>query len=100
MKTTTKKITKATFKSFINKNLSVLEVKIESSFDGMTDCVQSIKDNFKKVTTTNSNVENTLGIDGVWLVGSRDWFNSYETETHIGIEYYNCCGSGVIAIPK
>jgi len=35
-----KKITRATLKSFIKKNKCQLYVKVVSSFDGMTDCVQ------------------------------------------------------------
>jgi hypothetical protein len=98
----TKKITKATFKSFINKNKTNLLLKVDSSFDGMSDCVQSISGaNFTPIKETNKNLENTIGIDGVWLVGgSRNYFEHFETDDMIGIDYTNSCGSGTIAIQK
>ena len=44
------------------------------------------------------------GHEGVWLVGSssssRDHFNLYEDEKYIGIEVYNCCGTGILATLK
>lgn len=97
-----KKITLATFKSFIKKNEENLLVNEVSSFDGMHDCVMSSeKVGFTKITKTESNVKHTLGIVGLWLVGSsRDYFRTYEDEKYTGIEVYNCCGSQIIAIAK
>jgi len=40
------KITRTTLKSFIKKNSDNLFVKVESSFDGMTDCVQRVDGEF------------------------------------------------------
>jgi hypothetical protein len=86
----------ATIKSFINKNSDNLFVKKISSFDGMTDCVQSVKDDFKKVTK-----ENALGLKGVYIVGSSsDHITNFENDDFIGFEIYNCCGEGIIAIKK
>ena len=97
-----KKITLATFKSFIKKNAENLLVNEVSSFDGMHDCVMSSeKIGFTKITKTENNVNHTLGIVGLWLVGSsRDYFRTYEDEKYTGIEVYNCCGSQIIAIAK
>lgn len=100
---TNTKITKATFKSFIKNNINNLYVANLSSFDGMTDCVQSsLDDRFKKVTTQyDPKNTHTLGIPAVWLVGdSRDYFTKIEKNGFIGIECYNCCGSFIVAIPK
>lgn len=98
---TQKKITKATFKSFIKKNAGKLELNVTSSFDGMTDCCESRNDGFRKAVTTDKMVDNNCGIDGVWLVGgSRDYFTAFETDTHTGIRYSNCCGRGIIATRK
>lgn len=91
-----KKITMATLKSFINKAQSLF-VLCESSFDGMTDCVQ-----------TNSNPtlmpvskEDAIGHKGVWCVGSsRDYFSYYENDTHFGIEVNNCCGCQILLTAK
>jgi hypothetical protein len=102
------KITKATFKSFINRNRERLLIRCESSFDGMTDGVEQARNpQFKPATaqeprtagfdvTTN---ENTLGINGVWLVGqSRDYFTPFSENDLTGIHVYNCCGSFDVAV--
>ena len=85
-----------TVKAFIRKNADRLLVKELSDFNGMTDCVESVKMDWKEISA-----ENALGIDGVYVVGySRDYIRPYETETYIGFEIYNSCGSGFIAIRK
>lgn len=90
------KTTMSTLKSFIRKNTDKLVVKIDSSFDGMTDCVQSVKDSWRKVTS-----ENAIGQKGVYCVGSsRDYIQPFETSTHIGFKVSNCCGCGFLAIEK
>ena len=96
------KITKATFKSFIRKNQANLFIRNDSQFDGMTDCVEFNRDaQFRPATTTTRFTENTLGIDGVYVVGgSRNSFRPFENAEYIGLEYYNCCGGGVTAIKK
>ncbi|MCK9369224.1 hypothetical protein M0R04_04735 [Candidatus Dojkabacteria bacterium] len=98
----TKKITKATFKSFVKKNTGKLFVRFDSNFDGMTDCVEFSKNpQFNPATLNESLVEYSLGIQGVWLVnGSRNRFAAYDDGEYVGISYYNCCGSAVVAIKK
>ena len=92
-----KKITLATVKSFIRKNSDRLFAKTCSRFDGMTDCVQRVEGDI----FTPISAENALGIRGVYIVGnSRDHFSSFENESFIGFEIYNCCGSGILAISK
>lgn len=102
--TVTKKITRSTFKSFINKNIGNLFIKNRSSFDGMVDCVMPIEGGFTPATasTRHSNSDKyTLGINGVWLVGSsRDYFTNFEDDEFIGIEVSNCCGDFILAIKK
>lgn len=94
------KITKATFKSFIKKNKENLQVWIQAEFDEMTDCVQSIGGSFKAIQDTEEQVNHNLGIKGVWLVnGGRDYFKKFEENGMVGIEYFNCCGRGIVAIP-
>ncbi|MDD2475838.1 MAG: hypothetical protein PHI32_08000 [Dysgonamonadaceae bacterium] len=96
-----KKITRATFKSFIRKAGDNLLIKVVSEFNGMVDGVEQVEDSFDKATKTDSNVKNTLGFVGIWLVGSsRDYFTHFEDNNYIGIEYSNCCGSGIIAVEK
>ena len=49
LKPTKMKTTKSTIKSFINKNIDNLFINVKSSFDGMTDCCESLHEGFKKV---------------------------------------------------
>lgn len=91
------KITRATFKSFIQKNIDNLYINNKSSFDGMVDCVMLINNGWRKATQTNEENKYTLGINGIWLVGdSRDCFAEYKDEYFTGIEVYNCCGNFIL----
>jgi hypothetical protein len=99
-----KKITLATVKRFIKANRANLLISCRSSFDGMTDCVQSTGDNSfsaARVPEGNRNHENKLGIEGAWFVfDSRDRFHHFETEELVGIDVYNCCGDFILAVRK
>lgn len=97
-----KKITKATFKSFIKKNLDNLYLKTKSSFNPMCDGVEYMgKADFLKADLAKSYSENNCGIEGVWLVGSSgNSFELFDSELFEGIEVYNCCGSFILAKPK
>lgn len=95
-----KKITLATLKSFVRKNLPVMFICKRASFDGMTDCVEYDSNaTFQPAKEGASYPENTLGIAGVWLVGSsRDHISRYEAPGWEGFEVYNCCGTFVVAV--
>lgn len=96
-----KKITKATVKSFIKKNLDKIYINEKSRFDGMTDCVESRNSGFLKPSSAEYCHENNMGLTGVWFVGSsRDYFQPYEDETFKGIRVSNCCGSWIVATKK
>jgi hypothetical protein len=92
-----KKPTLATLKSFINKNRPALHINCVSSFDGMQDCV-AYKENSKfKPATKSDGYKNTLGINGVWVVG-RDSIRPYDKDGFNGFEVYNCCGTFIVAV--
>lgn len=60
-----KKITKATFKSFVKKNSAELLVKRASTFDPMVDCVMPQNNEFEAPDRSEwaiRNESNTLGI--------------------------------------
>jgi len=102
---TKKKITLATVKSFIKKNKDNLYIRVDSKFDGMTDCVESVdNDGFEKVQLMNPedrNYEYRLGIPSAWFVrDSRDYFDPYEDKQFLGISVWNSCGSFVIVRKK
>jgi hypothetical protein len=93
---TQKRITLATLKSFIRKNANFLYIKSKSRFDGMTDCVQEVQDQFTSILA-----ENAIGLKGAYLVGgSRNRFWNFENDNFVGIEISNCCGRSIIAIKK
>lgn len=100
----TKKITRATFRKFITEAGADLYIQVKSSFDGMTDCCETVKGDFiPAVRGTEPANDNpyTLGVRGVWLVGSsRDSFSYFEDSTYAGIRVYNSCGSFIVAVAK
>ena len=95
-----KKITKATLKSFVRRNDGKLFVNVKSSFDGMTDGCESRNGGFQPQRTADF-ADHTLGIAGIWLVGSsRDYFKAYDKDDYEGIEVSNCCGYFIVAVKK
>lgn len=101
--TINQKITLSTVKKFIRENANNLFANCTSSFDGMTDCVESRDDGFVKVDPNKINLkqEHDLGIERLWFVrGSRDYFEAYEQGNLKGIRIFNSCGSSIIATSK
>ena len=94
-----KRITKATLKSFLKKYQDSIYINETSSFNGSVDMVTSIDNGFQKVEFNLDNHKNTLGYQGIWIVG-KDWYNAYDDGKYVGIEYNNCCGSAIVAILK
>ena len=89
---TMKKFTTATLKSILkNKTCSI---KVRGSFDGMTDGIEYAKDpGYREIDKASVNFENkyTLGVIGLWLVGSsRDSFRMI-SDNEVRID--NCCGT-------
>jgi hypothetical protein len=101
--TRTKKITVATVKSFIRKAKAAgtLLVRCDSSFDGMTDCVERNRDAAFFAPQDTRDHGNNLGLQGIYFVGqSRDWCKAFDDGEHVGFEVSNCCGSWVVATKK
>lgn len=95
------KTTLATLKSFIKHNKGKLLIDVHSHFDGMIDGLSYRKDGYSPAGETDQNTKNTLGIKGCWVVdGSRNFFQSFETDKYSGIEVSNCCGNFTLAIKK
>ena len=100
------KTTRATIKKFIKQAFEKdsLFIKNESSFSGMTDCVEdcsqsSIRKAEKDTSERRSKM--SLGVHGAWFVGeSRDHFTPYEDKKYIGYSIYNCCGSFLLLTNK
>jgi hypothetical protein len=68
----------------------------------MVDCVCNVDDEFTPAVSNNNRHEaNTLGIEGIWLVGSsRDYITRIETDELVGLNVYNSCGDFTVAIKK
>lgn len=97
-----KKITRATLKSFVNKNRDNLYIKVDGAFDGMTDMVEANPNSgFKPAEQTDHMSDHTLGVAGMWLVlGGRDYLDTYEDEQFTGIKCNNACGYWTVAVRK
>ena len=96
-----KKITKSTVKSFINKNRKNLYIHTKSRFDGMTDGIESLRGGMAKAKESKEYLEHTMGIEGAWFTtSSKNYVYEYESPTMIGYEVSNCCGRFVVAISK
>lgn len=88
-----KKFTKATLKKFIKDNAEKLYIRVDTSFDWMTDWVESTWNKaIKKIDSEKIDFTNdyTFWIEWLWLVWwSRDRFEQKENKVKI----WNCCGS-------
>ena len=90
----TKKITKATIKSFIKKNKENLLIKLVSEFDGMTDGVVNNKNaEYKKIVSSSSD------INELFVLG-RNYFEVIDNEKYYGYSISNCCGLFELVIEK
>lgn len=94
------KATMATVKSFIRKNPDNLLIYAKRRFDGMTDgCESTGETGFSKAIRTTTHVNNTLGVQGAWVVGgSRDYITPFEKDGVKGFEISNSCGSFSIGV--
>lgn len=106
-KTDGKKVTLATIKSFIKREMSRdnLYIKNLSTFDGSQDMVvEVVNEGFRKAKPTTNNPKYTLGVSTAWFVGdsrigdSRNYFEAYDDGIYTGYKVYNCCGSFILAM--
>lgn len=96
-----KKITKATFKSFVKKNGAKLFVKVSGQFDCQIDGMSSNRAASFQPAIPAGNAEYTLGFEGIRLVGgSRNYFYAFEDENYVGIRLSNCVVCMTVAILK
>lgn len=96
---TTKTYTLRNLKSFIAANFGRIYTKTLTDFDGMTDCVDRVDDEFELDTAGDSDMESyTLGYKKIWLV-SRNTIVDYRDDKFVGFKVYNSCGSFIVATP-
>lgn len=97
----TKRITKATLKAFIKKNIHNLWLEQSYSYDGRIDGISFNDKSFKRVIIDPDNLNKpNLGVPGIWITDSDNLFTEYCTDRFYGIEVYNCCGCFTIAIER
>jgi len=95
------RITKATFKSYVKKHKENLFINVTSKFDPMHDSCMQQYNGFIKATHDCKMIENSLGVNGIYLVeDSKNYFSFYEDDFFTGIKVYNCCGSFIIGVKK
>lgn len=90
--TVTKKVTRATFKSFLKANAGKIWVSVRDAHN------REITDKSWFQKATESMPERTFGIQGVWLVGGSDWFTAWEGEGYKGIKVSNCCYTFIVGV--
>jgi len=102
MSTNDKRPTLAQFKAFLRRNRGKLWIRPRSSFDGMTDGCEPTGKGFSPIEYIDRFTEHQLGIEGLWLVGSKggNRFQAFEDDRFVGFTWYNCCGWGEVAIQK
>lgn len=97
--TKAKRLTRTQLYKFVRENYGKLYMEVTSSFDGMTDCVQSCEGGFHKVRHTPWS-DRQMGI-GAWCVlGGRDYIRPFDNGTMVGYSVSNCCGSFTVAVRK
>lgn len=95
----TKKITRASLKAFIKRNKGNLYVNHKSTFDGMVDGCVGLNKRWQKAKSTDKNLEHSLGVEGLWLVGSsRDYFTLHNQDGFVGIAISNSCGYSIVGV--
>jgi hypothetical protein len=97
-----RKITKATFKSFIKKNRDKLHIKITGILNPIEDGMDFKKSEFEPAKSINKYLDYTLGIEGIYLVDFRrgNYFKPYKDDNFTGIEVSNCCTYFTVAVPN
>ena len=86
------KITKTQLKKFIKDNINNLLVMESSCFDGMEDMVMNTPNpEYRKINPSEIDFSNrnTYGIDGLWLVHTRNFIEKHGDIVTID----NSCGS-------
>ena len=96
------KITKATIKKFVRDHRATddLYINCRQSFDSMTDGLSTECRRGIQKARDAGHVEYTLGVEGVWILDARNYFEPVEREGFVGYEVSNCCGTFELLTPK
>jgi len=100
-----KKITRATLKSFIEKNKDNLFINVQSVFDNAhkRNGMESSLEGWVEAKETPCNNDTTFEIEHVLIVRGCTGGNNFyyfDDGVYQGIGYRNCAGNGIIAVKK
>ena len=94
-----KNITAITVRSFVKRNEGKVFIKKTAEFDGMTDCVEQIVDNWHEADYC-LDIRRGIGLQGVYIIDGRTYYYPYEDSEFVGYRYSNCVESGMIAVKR
>ena len=96
---TNKNITAITVRSFVKRNEGKVFIKKTAEFDGMTDCIEQISDNWHEAEYC-LDIRRGIGLQGVYIVDGRTYYFAYEDSEFVGYRYSNCVERGIIAVKR
>lgn len=94
-----KNITAITVRSFVKRNEGKIFIKKTAEFDGMTDCVEQIMDNWHEAEYC-LDIRRGIGLKGVYIIDGRTYYYAYEDSEFVGYRYSNCVERGIIAVKR
>ena len=94
---TTKKITRATLKSFIKRNLGSLYLDIVNDHSGYS--IFEPK-GFQVAKEETKSSDHNLGIVGLWTTITGDELTLFEDDKYVGIKIRSVVVNNVIAVKK
>lgn len=96
---TNKNITAITVRSFVKRNEGKVFIKKTAEFDGMTDCIEQISDNWHEAEYC-LDIRRGIGLQGVYIIDGRTYYYAYEDSEFVGYRYSNCVERGIIAVKR
>lgn len=94
-----KNITAITVRSFVKRNEGKVFFKKTAEFDGMTDCIEQISDNWHEAEYC-LDIRRGIGLQGVYIIDGRTYYYAYEDSEFVGYCYSNCVERGIIAVKR
>ena len=94
-----KNITAITVRSFVKRNEGKVFFKKTAEFDGMTDCIEQIADNWHEAEYC-LDIRRGIGVRNAYIIDGRTYYYAYEDSEFVGYRYSNCVERGIIAVKR
>lgn len=94
-----KNITAITVRSFVKRNEGKVFFKKTAEFDGMTDCIKQIADNWHEAEYC-LDIRRGIGVRNAYIIDGRTYYRAYEDSEFVGYRYFNCVERGIIAVKR